>query len=91
MKKISILTFLFLINLSTISYSKNNDCKEFKKFSIEYFKCKGEIAKDKTITTGKNIIKDTKDFQNKKWSDEKKKIDNAKDKINETKEKVLKQ
>tara|TARA_B100000902_G_C27015889_1_gene767161 strand:+ start:58 stop:333 length:276 start_codon:yes stop_codon:yes gene_type:complete len=91
MKKISILTFLFLINLSTISYSKNNDCKEFKKFSIEYFKCKGEIVKDKTITTGKNIIKDTKDFQNKKWSDEKKKMENAKDKINETKEKVLKQ
>ena len=91
MKKISILTFLFLINLSTISYSKNNDCKEFKKFSIEYFKCKGEIVKDKTITTGKNIIKDTKDYQNKKWSDEKKKMENAKDKINETKEKVLKQ
>ena len=91
MKKISILTFLFLINLDTTAYSINNDCKEFKKFSVEYFKCKGKIVKDKTITTGKNIIKDTKDFQNKKWSDEKKKMENAKDKINETKEKVLKQ
>ena len=91
MKKIFFFTFLLVTDINYYSFAGNNDCKDFKKFSVEYFKCKGKIVKDKTITTGKNIIKDTKDFQNKKWSDEKKKMENAKDKINETKEKVLKQ
>ena len=47
--------------------------------------------KDKTISAGQNIIKDTKDYQNKEWSEEKEKINKAKDKINKTKEKVLNQ
>ena len=33
------------------------------------------IAKDKTISAGKNIIKDTKDFQNEEWTEEKEKMD----------------
>ncbi len=89
MKKIIFLVIFFFSSTTSISFAKNNDCKEFKKFSVEYFKCKGNIIKDKTISAGQNIIKDTKDYQNKEWSDEKKKIEKAKDKIKKTKEKVL--
>ena len=91
MKKIIFFTFLIIINFNSYGFNDSKDCKEFKKFSVEYLKCKGNIIKDKTISTGQNIIKDTKDYQNKEWSEEKEKIDKAKDKINKTKEKVLNQ
>tara|TARA_Y100000741_G_scaffold206008_1_gene156763 strand:+ start:1182 stop:1457 length:276 start_codon:yes stop_codon:yes gene_type:complete len=90
MKKILFFSYLILLNLNFNSYADKPNCKEFKKFSIEYLKCKGNLVKDKTISTGKNIIQDTKDFQNKKWSEEKKKMIKVKDKINEKKEEVLK-
>ena len=89
MKKIIFITIFFLINLNFNSFADTNDCKKFKKFSVEYFKCKGNIAKDKTISAGQNIIKDTKDYQNKEWTEEKEKLNKVKDKINKTKEKVL--
>ena len=89
MKKIIFLIFLIMIINNSISFANDKNCKEFKKFSVEYFKCKGNIIKDKTISTGQNIIKDTKDYQNKEWSEEKEKMNNAKDKINKAKEKVL--
>jgi len=89
MKKIIFLIFLIMIINNSISFANDKNCKEFKKFSVEYFKCKGNIIKDKTISTGKNIIKDTKDYQNKEWSEEKEKMNSAKDKINKAKEKVL--
>ena len=88
-KKIFFLIFLFLFNINNYSYADSNKCNELKKFSVEYFKCKGNIIKDKTISAGQNIIKDTKDYQNNEWSDEKKKMDKAKEKINKAKEKVL--
>ena len=88
MKKITFL-YLILAIISSNGFASSKDCKKFKKFSVEYFKCKGNIFKDKTISTGQNIIKDTKDYQNKKWSEEKEKIDNVKGKINKTKDKVL--
>tara|TARA_B100000287_G_scaffold417741_1_gene453846 strand:- start:309 stop:581 length:273 start_codon:yes stop_codon:yes gene_type:complete len=89
MKKIIFFISIFLLNTNSISFANNNDCKEFKKFSVEYFKCKGNIIKDKTISAGQNIIKDTKDYQNKEWSEEMKQIEKAKDKINKTKDKIL--
>ena len=89
MKKIIFFISIFLLNTNSISFANNNDCKEFQKFSVEYFKCKGNIIKDKTISAGQNIIKDTKDYQNKEWSEEKEKMNNAKDKINKAKEKIL--
>ena len=89
MKKIIFLIFLIMIINNSISFANDKNCKEFKKFSVEYFKCKGNIIKDKTISTGQNIIKDTKDYQNKEWSEEKEKMNKAKDKINKAKEKVL--
>ena len=91
MKKIIFFAFLFIMNINSNSFANSKDCKVFKKFSVEYFKCKANIVKDKTIYTGQNIIKDTKDYQNKEWSEEREKIDKAKEKINKTKEKVLNQ
>ncbi len=88
MKKIIFLTSMFILIMNSDSFA-NNNCEEFKKFSVEYFKCKGNIVKDKTISAGKSIIKDTKDYQNKEWSEEKKKLNKAKDKLNKTKEKIL--
>ena len=76
------LIFYVLLTLHTNSYADNSNCKNFKKFSVEYFKCKGNLVKDKTISAGQNIIKDTKDYQNEEWSEEKKKIEKTKKKIN---------
>ena len=81
MKKIFLFTTFILLNINSTSFANTNECKEFKKFSVEYLKCKGNIVKDKTISAGKNIIKDTKEYQNKEWSEEKKKLDKAKEKI----------
>ena len=89
MKKIIFFIFLIFTVINSKGLANSKDCKEFKKFSVEYFKCKGNIIKDKTVSTGKNIIKDTKNFQNEEWIEEKEKIDNVKDKINKTKDKVL--
>ena len=88
-KKIIFFIIFFLLNLNSICFANNNDCKKFKKFSVEYVKCKGNIVKDKTISAGQNIIKDTKDYQNKEWSEEKNKMNKAKEKINKAKEKIL--
>ena len=89
MKKIIFLILIILFNTISISFANNNECKEFKKFSVEYFKCKGNVIKNKTISTGQNIIKDTKDYQNKEWSEEKDKLLKTKEKMNKTKEKIL--
>ena len=89
MKKIFFFIFLILNIFNSNGFASNKECKEFKIFSVEYLKCKGNIVKDKTMSAGQNIIKDTKDYQNKEWSEEKKKMDNAKDKVNKVKEKVL--
>jgi hypothetical protein len=91
MKKFFFLIIFIITNINCTALANTNSCKEFKKFSVEYLKCKGNKVKDKTITAGQNIIKDTKDYQNKEWSEEKEKMNKAKDKINKTKEKVLNQ
>ena len=89
MKKIIILSIIMILNFNPSAFADKANCKEFKKFSVEYFKCKGNMIKDKTISTGQNIIKDTKDYQNKEWSEEKEKMDKVKDKVNKAREKVL--
>ena len=91
MRKIIFLIFLIMISNNSSSFANSKDCKDFKKFSVEYLKCKGNMVKDKTISAGQNIIKETKDYQNKEWSKEKVKMNKAKDKINKAKEKVLNQ
>ena len=86
--KLALATLFFFI-YNTFVYSSEKNCTDFKKFSVEYFKCKGNLIKERTISAGQNIIKDTKDYQNKSWSDEKKKMIKTKEKINKAKEKVL--
>ena len=88
MKKIFLL-ILLLINNHSAALAKDMNCNEFKKFSLEYLKCKGSVVKNKTITAGKNIIKDTSEYQKKEWLKEKNKIDNEKDQIKKTKQKIL--
>ena len=46
-------------------------------------------SKEQIIDYFKSGIKDTKDFQNEEWTEEKEKMDNVKNKINKTKDKVL--
>ena len=84
-----ILIIYFLLNINTISLSNENNCQSLKKFSVEYIKCKANLAKNKTISASKNFIDETKDYQKKQWSNEKKKFIKTKEKIKDTKEKIL--
>ena len=43
--------------------------------------CKSSSIKNKTISVGKNIVKDTKNYQKKEWSAEKEKLDKIKKKV----------
>ena len=89
MMRINFLLILILLSLSNNSIAEMTDCDEFKRLSVKYMKCKSNLIKEKSISTGQNIIKDTIDYQDKEWSDEKKKIEKAKKKVNEVKKKVL--
>ena len=77
-KKI-LISFIFVLSIFGSVYSKEN-CSDFKKFSLDYMKCKASSAKNKAVSTGKNFIQDTKEFQNKEWSDEKEKMNEIKKK-----------
>ena len=70
MKKIIILSIIMILNFNPSAFADKANCKEFKKFSVEYFKCKG-----------KNIIIDTKNYQKKEWSEEKDKVKKLKEKV----------
>ena len=87
MKKIITLIIFLLFNINTYGFTNENNCQEFKKYSVEYFKCIGSSIKDKTTSTGQKIIKDTKDYQNKEWSEEKEKMNKVRNKMMKTKEK----
>ena len=80
MKK-KILVAIFLLNFNSYSFSNELDCNEFKKFSVNYMKCKASLIKDKTVSAGKNFVEDTKSYQKKEWSKEKEKLKNLKEKI----------
>ena len=81
MKKIIFIFIIFLLSLNTYSFSNVLNCDEFKKLSVNYMKCKANLIKDKTVSAGKNFIDDTKNYQNKEWSDEKSKLNNLKEKV----------
>ena len=83
MKKIIFIIITFLFYLNSYSLSDELNCNEFKKFSVSYMKCKANLIKNKTVSAGKNFIDDTKNYQNKEWSDEKSKLNNLKEKITE--------
>ena len=83
MKKIIFIFAIFLFNLNSYSFANELNCKEFKKLSANYIKCKASLIKDKTVSAGKNFIDDTKNYQNKEWSDEKSKLNDLKEKVTE--------
>ena len=83
MKKIIFIIITLLFYLNSYSFSDELNCNEFKKFSVNYMKCKANLIKNKTVSVGKNFIDDTKNYQNKEWSDEKNKLDNLKEKLTE--------
>ena len=80
-KKLAFITISFIF-LSFNTFASENNCQNFKKFSLEYLKCHAKLTKDRTLSTGLNIIKDTKNYQKKEWNKEK-------NKVNEIKKKVL--
>ena len=71
MRKLILITAMFCLNFNTYSFSNEINCDEFKKFSISYVTCKANLMKNKTLSSGKNFLEDTKNYQNKKWSKEK--------------------
>ena len=81
MKNLILITTMFCLRLSNYSLSNEVDCNEFKKFSVNYVKCKASLIKDKTVSAGKNFIEDTKNYQKKEWSKEKDKLKNLKEKV----------
>jgi len=54
MKKLIFLVFFISLNLNSKAVGNNNDCKELKKFSVDYFKCKGKLGKDLNTEAGYN-------------------------------------
>ena len=81
MIKKSFFTFVFLLIFYNISNSAELNCNNFKKFSLNYMKCKSSLIKNKTLTAGENFMKDTKNYQKKEWSEEKSKVKDVKKKI----------
>jgi hypothetical protein len=80
--KINFVLIIFLVlGFNNYSFSNEVDCNTFKKFSLNYMKCKADSVKNKTISAGKNFVEDTKNYQKKEWTEEKKKINNVKKKI----------
>tara|TARA_E500000178_G_scaffold301894_1_gene311065 strand:- start:2617 stop:2835 length:219 start_codon:yes stop_codon:yes gene_type:complete len=71
MKNIIFIAILFCLNFNTYSFSNEVDCGEFKKFSVDYMKCKANLIKNKAVSKSKNFVDDTKSFQKKEWSKEK--------------------
>ena len=71
MRNLILTVTLFCLNFNTHSFSSEINCDEFKKFSISYITCKANLMKNKTLSSGKNFLEDTKNYQNKKWSKEK--------------------
>ena len=55
--KIIILIFYFItLSFNNVVLANSDNCGNYKKFSAEFFKCKGKLVKDKTISASKNII-----------------------------------
>ena len=69
--KIFIISFLLLLFINSVSLSEETiDCSKYSKLSPKFYSCK----------TSK-LIKETKDYQKKEWSEEKKKVKDIKKKI----------
>ena len=54
------LVLVLVIGFNNIVYSEERKCDEFRKFSMDYMKCKANSLKNKSISAGKNFAGDTK-------------------------------
>ena len=81
MKNKVFLIIFFSIILNNFSYSNETNCNEFKKFSINFMKCKSNKIKNRSVSFGKNLIEDTKDYQKKEWYEEKENFKKLKKKV----------
>ena len=81
MKKI--IYIIVILNLLKINVHSEEiiDCSKYNKLSKIYLECKANYIKKKTLSIGKNVVEDTKNYQKKEWSDEKEKLEKAKEKI----------
>ena len=61
MKNKLFLIIIFILGFNNLLYSDENNCANFKKFSANYIKCKGNLLKNKTISSSKNFIENTKE------------------------------
>ena len=75
------LILILVLGFNSIAFSKELKCEELKKFSMEYMKCKANSLKKKSISAGKNFVDDTKEYQKKTWSEDKKKLIKVKEKV----------
>ena len=81
MKKI--IYIIVILNLLKINVHSEEiiDCYKYNKLSKIYLECKANYIKKKTLSIGKNVVEDTKNYQKKEWSDEKKKLKKMKEKV----------
>ena len=81
MKKI--IFIIVIMNLLKINVHSEEiiDCSQYSKLSKTYLECKTNNLKKKTLSMGKNVIEDTKNYQKKEWSDEKEKLKKMKEKV----------
>jgi len=75
------LVLILIIGVNNIAFSEKLKCEELKKLSMEFMKCKANSLKDKSISAGKNFVDDTKEYQKKTWSEDKKKLIKVKEKV----------
>ena len=78
--KLVLLIFL-IFQFNSLGLTNETNCNDLNKLSAEYLKCKTNLLKNKTISAGKSFLDDTKDYQIKEWSDEKKKVEDIKKKV----------
>ena len=81
MKKI--IFFIIILNLLKMNVHSEEiiDCSQYNKLSKIYLECKANYIKEKTLSIGKNVVEDTKNYQINEWSDEKEKLKKMKKKI----------
>tara|TARA_B100001027_G_C16025521_1_gene223117 strand:- start:45 stop:296 length:252 start_codon:yes stop_codon:yes gene_type:complete len=80
--RLKLVLLIFLIfQLNNLGLANEINCNDLNKLSAEYLKCKTSLLKNKTISAGKSFLDDTKDYQIKEWSDEKKKIEDIKERV----------
>ncbi len=89
MNKIVILFFILFFNFKNFVYSSETDCNNLSKISPEYIKCKASLLKQKSLSSGKNIIDKTKKYQKDQLNKSKKTIDKGKKNIQKGKDKII--